>query len=317
MNLDTWPLAAKLADSKRILISGAGGGFDIYSGLPLYFMLKAAGKEVFLGNLSFAPLPRQKHRRISSRCSVVDADLEEHGLYCPEYQLSRWFRETRDEEVSIYCFSQTGVAPIRSAYRKLVKKLDLDTIVLVDGGTDSLMRGDEVGLGTPEEDIASISAVAGSGVENAYLAAIGFGIDTYHGICHSQFLEAVAALTASGDFLGVSTVLPNTHGAKEFCSAVDYANEKTPRRESIVQNSLYSAIAGNFGDQHRTERTSGSKLWINPIMPIYWGFELAGIVERNLYIDQLTDTESMMEIAGVIKSFRAKCRQRGWERIPS
>jgi len=25
----------------------------------------------------------------------------------------------------------------------------------------------------------------------------------------------------------------------------------------------------------------------------------------------------MMEIAGVIKSFRAKCRQRGWERIPS
>ena len=32
-------------------------------------------------------------------------------------------------------------------------------MVLVDGGTDSLMRGDEVGSGTPEEDTASLAAV--------------------------------------------------------------------------------------------------------------------------------------------------------------
>lgn len=317
MTLDTWPLAAELADSRRILLSGAGGGFDIYSGLPLYFMLKAAGKEVFLSNLSFAHLPLAKHRRLSSKCAIVDADLEEHGTYCPEYQLTRWFRETRKEDVTIYCFPQTGVAPLRAAYRKLVKKLDLDTILLVDGGTDSLMRGDEVGLGTPQEDIASLSAVADSGVENSYLAAIGFGIDTFHGVCHSQFLEAVADLTKSGHFLGVSTVLPSTKGSAEFCSAVDYANEKTPRRESIVQNSLYSAISGDFGDHHRTQRTSGSRLWINPVMPIYWVFELSGVIERNLYIDQLSQTESMADITTVIKRFRGQCGKRGWDEIPA
>ncbi|MFF7988525.1 hypothetical protein ACFZDG_01885 [Kitasatospora xanthocidica] len=34
-------------------------------------------------------------------------------------------------------------------------------VLLVDGGTDILMRGDEAGLGTPEEDMASLAAVAG------------------------------------------------------------------------------------------------------------------------------------------------------------
>ena len=44
----------------------------------------------------------------------------------------------------------------------LIEQLQLDTIILVDGGTDSLMRGDEAKLGTPEEDMASIAAVTDS-----------------------------------------------------------------------------------------------------------------------------------------------------------
>jgi len=47
------PFTAKLEDAQRILIAGAGGGFDIFCGLPLYFALTAQGKEVYLANLSF------------------------------------------------------------------------------------------------------------------------------------------------------------------------------------------------------------------------------------------------------------------------
>ncbi len=36
-------------------------------------------------------------------------------------------------------------------YEALAKELQMDAIVLVDGGTDSLMQGDEEGLGTPME----------------------------------------------------------------------------------------------------------------------------------------------------------------------
>lgn len=38
------------------------------------------------------------------------------------------------------------------AYEALARELAIDTLVLVDGGTDSLLDGTESGLGTPSED---------------------------------------------------------------------------------------------------------------------------------------------------------------------
>src|SRR5262249_31260449 len=57
---------------------------------------------------------------------------------CPEVHLARWFRE-QGEDVPIYCFVQTGVRPLLEGYRTLVERLGVDTVILVDGGTDSLM----------------------------------------------------------------------------------------------------------------------------------------------------------------------------------
>ena len=45
----------------------------------------------------------------------------------------------------------------RKAYQTIVDQHKIDTIILVDGGTDSLMTGNESGLGTPTEgNIVSI-----------------------------------------------------------------------------------------------------------------------------------------------------------------
>jgi hypothetical protein len=76
------------------------------------------------------------------------------------------------------------VQPLRAAYRALIGHLGgVDAIVLVDGGTDILMRGDENGLGTPEEDMASLGAVNGlTEVPQRLVACIGFGVDSYHGL---------------------------------------------------------------------------------------------------------------------------------------
>ena len=50
------PFTDRLRESKRVLIAGAGGGFDVFAGLPLYFALQRAGKHVELANLSFTYL---------------------------------------------------------------------------------------------------------------------------------------------------------------------------------------------------------------------------------------------------------------------
>ena len=115
--LASWPLIDALTDCSSVLLAGAGGGFDIYSGLPLYFALRAAGKEVHLANMSFASLPLDKELRVSARCARISADTPNSGSYFPEYQLSRWFRERHAEEVPVFTFPQTGVVPLAAAYR--------------------------------------------------------------------------------------------------------------------------------------------------------------------------------------------------------
>jgi len=50
------PFIQELEQAKTILIAGAGGGYDVFCGLPLYFSLKRAGKTVHLASLSSGAL---------------------------------------------------------------------------------------------------------------------------------------------------------------------------------------------------------------------------------------------------------------------
>jgi hypothetical protein len=92
--------------------------------------------------------------------------------------------------------SQQSPPPtIARAYQALNQELKPDTILLVDGGTDLLMRGDEAPLGTPYEDIGSLNAIhALPGIPRKMVLSIGFGVEKFHGVCHALFLENVAAL---------------------------------------------------------------------------------------------------------------------------
>ena len=158
MNLFPLPFFSQLDPAGHVLIAGAGGGFDVFSGLPLYFALRAAGKHVSLANLTFSNLPPDTAgRHLTPVLVQVTADSEGSKNYFPEKHLSQWFRD-RGEEVPVYCIHRTGPRPVIEAYRVLADELHFDTLVLIDGGTDSLMRGDEAGLGTPMEDMASILA---------------------------------------------------------------------------------------------------------------------------------------------------------------
>ncbi|WP_344507536.1 hypothetical protein [Dactylosporangium maewongense] len=63
------PLFAALAPARNVLIAGAGGGFDVYAGLPLALALWEGGTRVHLASLSFSqlelpvPRPRRAHDR--------------------------------------------------------------------------------------------------------------------------------------------------------------------------------------------------------------------------------------------------------------
>lgn len=221
-----------------MLIAGAGGGFDVFAGLPLAIALMDMGKRVHFANLSFVTVDRlPSASRLLPGLAAVRPDTPGNDDYFPERVLASWLRRNGFPD-TVYAFAKTGVVPLRTSYRRLVKDLDVDAIVLVDGGTDILMRGDEASLGTPEEDMTSLAAVAAVSVPTRLVVSLGFGIDAYHGICHAQVLENLAALTRAGHYLGALSIPHESREGALYMDAVAYATRRTPLRPSIVHGSV-------------------------------------------------------------------------------
>jgi len=317
-SLSQIPLFEKLQTSQSILIAGAGGGFDVYAGVPLYVALKNQGKNVYLANLSFTELSLTKGEIIFPNCWKINAQCAELD-YFPEKYLCEWLNVFYSQsDSSVFAFKRTGVLPLKKAYQNLAKKLELDTIILVDGGTDSLLFGDEETLGTPTEDSSSIMAVSElEGVPNKLLVALGFGIDHFHGVYHHQVLENISKLSQFNDYLGCFSLLYNSTEGKAFSSLVDYSNTRTKwYLTSIVNNSINSALKGFYGNHHATQKTEGSELWINPFMSIYWAFELNGIYQNLLYKDFIRNSMTMADIKSGIEAFRSTISPKTAKNIP-
>ncbi len=294
------PLGKRLLGCERILLAGAGGGYDVFCGLPLYFALRNAGKEVSLANLSFTYLGGTDAPFVMSHLACVEGSTQGCDDYFPERYLAQLLG------VPVWTIEKVGVAPVREAYRHLVRTLDLDAVVLVDGGTDILMRGDEAGLGTPAEDMTSLAAVHGLDVGTKLVACLGFGIDAFHGVCHAHFLEDVAALVREGAFLGAQALLADWPEVERYRKTVAWVHERM--QPSIVNASIVSAIEGHFGNHQTTDRTKGSQLFINPLMSLLWAFDLDAVARRSLYLRDLEGTQTIWDVQLVVEAFREGIR---------
>ncbi|WP_238013114.1 DUF1152 domain-containing protein [Dactylosporangium sp. AC04546] len=298
------PFFDALRDARRVLVAGAGGGFDVYAGLPLAFALMDAGRTVHLASLSIVHLHGlDRDVWIEPGIAAVTAATGGPDDYFPERTLARWLARHRLPD-TVYAFPRTGVRPLRSAYRRLARRLGLDAIILVDGGTDLLLRGDEAALGTPVEDATSLAAVAGTPVPARLVASIGFGIDAYHGVNHVQVLENIAALDRAGAFLGAFTVPSQSTVAARYRAAVADAQAATPARPSLVNGQIAAALTGAAGDVELAGRTPGMSLFVNPLMTMYFTFDLAGLAARHLYLDAIRDTDDLLDVSHRIDRFR-------------
>jgi hypothetical protein len=310
------PLYEALAEATSVLIAGAGGGFDVYAGLPLAVSLWESGRRAHLANLSFTELELiDPDAWLAPKVATVTAETAGPDDYFPERTLAEWLAG-QELPATVYAFERTGVQPLREAYRALVAHLGVDAVVLVDGGTDILMRGDEAGLGTPTEDMTSLAAVAGLDIAVKLVTCLGFGIDAYHGVNHVQVLENIAALDQEGAYLGALSIPSQSREATAYRDAVAYANRATPMRPSIVNGQIAAALRGEVGDVHATRRTHGSQLFVNPLMGIYFSFDLDRLAARSLYLDRLEDTLGMRQVFTRIEWFRNEITPRTPRRFP-
>ena len=250
MNLTTHPLFGELADCDNILLAGAGGGFDIYSGIPLYFALRSQNKNVHLAKsvVCLAQRPRSQSEWITVLKSPRKPKAP--ALISPKRLCVNGLMNETSISAVVYSFPQTGVVPLKKSYDYLVSELDLDAIVLLDGGTDSLMRGDETGLGTPSEDAASLVAVSQTNVRKKAL-----NLPWVWGRSFSWSLSRAVSGSRGGPNEGwciswcIFCFCLKQKRQKKYADLVAYSTDKTSR-PSIVNTSIASAVAGEFGNHH-------------------------------------------------------------------
>lgn len=297
----------RLRNFKNILIVGAGGGFDVFCGLPLFFALREVPDlQVHLANLSFSfrhgEITGKKHGR---HIVEVDARSKGNDYYFPEGYLSQWLCRKRMDK-SIYCIRGTGVADLQESYETLHKLLGFDTMVLVDGGVDSIMRGDETRIGTPVEDMASLAAamrMQTTAPVQKQLLCLGLGAET--DLCQIYALETIAHLIKLKAFLGGLMLGPDMPEVQKFADACEFVFFEMRGYESVICSSILSALDGHYGDYHRTRRTLGTQLHISPLMLLYLAFDVTGVAQNVLYFDRLANCESLQQIGLVIKEFRS------------
>lgn len=318
------PFLDQLDSAQHILIAGAGGGFDVFAGLPIYFTLQEMGKTVHLANYSFTPwelmkLVSKPLEILPKRLVGAQGNIEVPVEYYPEGYLSEWFAEKRHEDVTVWMLPNEGVIPLREGYAALLEHLgQIDALILVDGGVDSIMRGDEDGAGTLIEDSITLCAVKPLPIPVKILACIGFGTEIEEGLCHRLALENIANLTKAGGFWGSCALTPQMEAFQLYEKASRYVWEKPNHKKSHISTRIIPAANGEFGYHAMYPDTAlfggNIPVWHNPLMALYWFFD-ADVVIKQSYLMGILETTHTKQDAfmryslGIGTARKRECRE--------
>lgn len=328
-------------DHSRPLIIGCGGGYDIFCGLPLYF--KYLDQNPILVNYSFTHVNLLKLGTVTSsgRLFQIDASqislpnkstftkeamggkevpeqiLSSMGitrdefiddyvnsacqngkLYFPEYELSQSIQKP------VWAFDgEDGGEGIYSGLKELITEFQIDTIMVVDGGTDSLMKGSEEQLGTPYEDILTLSVIWRLQHDfpnlQTRLYVLGYNIDAVHGISDESVNQNILELIRLGGFLGTNHLLNDPDSCQKY---LDTFLECSPEN-SWINSLVCASIQGHSQPHSEIERLRGqSKLPVTPAMGLYWIFNLVSVVQLKEWdYKLLSKTKNDYDVSSLIR----------------
>lgn len=299
-------LLERLGNPRRVLLAGCGGGYDVLGAVPLVHELRGAGLSIELANLSFSYLNGLDARQDPEHPNLyaVEARAATERSYCPEAWLAHWLDATYGGSHVVWSFDKAGVRPLARAYRALVERLAIDAIVLIDGGVDAVLRGDELSLGTPSEDLASLAAATSLGVPVA-LACIGMTAELRDGISHGQVFERIAELTRANAYLGAVSLVAGTPPGDAYLRAVEHVfSGQMHHKRSHVHGVITRALAGEFG-------APAPDIWLSALASMYWLFDAVEVARTHLFLDELRETDTMRDVVARVEAARENIQIRG------
>ena len=303
---------------RTVLLCGCGGGFDFVHGLLLVPGLVALGKRIVIGSYSFgdpdrlrgdAPIVFEAPPAVVKR---VTAETEHDPHYAPEVHVCSFLDErdpgTRPHFVYAYYARDFAVPTLTAFYRQVVAEHAIDAVVLVDGGTDSLVSGTEHGLGDPIEDAVSVQSVAAlSEVGLRLLVCAGLGVDRHNGVSDHSSLRAVAELTRGGGFRGSIALECGDAGTTCYRDGVEHIFARQTFH-SVVCGSILGAVRGEFGADQVPEaiagRVSPGSLFLWPLMAMLWAFDVDAVAARSQLGGWLRDAPTPADCYAAVRAGR-------------
>jgi hypothetical protein len=284
---------------KTILLCGCGGGFDFTHSSILIPLLKNLKKKLIFASFSFTEqslLPQNsklyyQFKNERANCHIVKSDKSWNDkkiekIEAPEVHFIKVLNQNYpEEEHFIYSMEATyyNTKMLKELYEKIINDNEIDAIITIDGGSDSLMKGNEYSLGSIVEDSVTISAISNiklKRIKQKILGCIGMGCDRFHGVSDAATFRAISELKRSDGFLGGIIIETNHEGYKLYKKIINETNTKQ-EFHSIIANSVLASIEGsNIVPQAIQHRVSPEMdFW--PLMGIFWFFNCEKVKERS------------------------------------
>jgi hypothetical protein len=285
--------------SESALIIGAGAT-DFLNGIPLMNYLRRLGvKKIYLGNLACQWWKRKNYETfgpefysirhlknvelLHETVAVVSGDSRvKTNIYegiPPEAKISKIF-----DVPCLIISAQKGVVGVLNGLRKIKEKLNIDLIIDVDSGSDSLYDGKTGVVQTPLHDLLLLSAVAQMDVPS-FLALSNYGMDGELSI--EELDSIVANVMKQGGFLGA-------YGLTQK-DVLDLE-----KAHSVAPDPINPLIIAAAKGDHRTYRVLGSRIVKpNPLAAVILIFDLKVVADMGV-AKKLSSTSSIREAEKIL-----------------
>ena len=298
----------QLYEYGNIMIGGCGGGYDIYTSIPIYLDLLKRGHNITMTNVTFTNIDvLQTYPQVMKGLWVVTAESAKmiKGFH-PELSLSIALLK-RGISQSIYCVSRSAsMEDLCNIYDYIIKKHSIEAILVADGGYDSLLSGTEEELGTPVEDMMTLSSIH-TMIQRyklpAYVSSLGLHLE--HEIRETDMFESITRLSAHGGLLDCIFLQKDQPHVREYMNIV---MECQPEN-TIINSQIVAALEGHYGNYYHPairHRVGSIPTNINYLTHTMHIFNLEHIVAQNKYIHLIKNGKSDKEVDEIIKDYRSK-----------
>ena len=299
-----------------IILSGCGGGCDIFGCIPTFFELrdKNPNQNIVLISLSFTDLiglkllaKKNKIKSYNTENSSTlfkidakdlnpdDSNFSKFFTYFPEYFISLHLNQP---VYLIIIFSST-IKSINQDYKLIMNEhKKIEEIYLIDGGCDALLSGRESDLATPVEDMMHLKALKDFKIKK-YVCAIGMTCDCRR-LPVSELEERLEYLEQYCYLRNVwSLEDPNVKKYYDIFNNSDTSN-------SIVHSLICARLEGKTGKylpKQLKSRIKENDIELDDLIITFVKYNYDDLIKDFEYINDLEDEMTLKQVDHVIDQY--------------